>query len=503
VKPTKRHWPQYLGALVLIVLLAGVGAASAALLQVKEVVDIIHESGTPVSEATKNTLDDVPAGKPQTLLLIGSDKRSANSADVKGGSGGGARSDTLMLARLDPEQGATAVLSIPRDTKAQIPLPGGGFRTAKINEAFADGGEKLTIRTVRKLLGVPINHVLIINFGAFERAVNRLGCLYQDIDHSFFNDNSQGGDKYASIDVKAGYQLLCGQDTLDWVRFRHLDSDFVRAARQQEFLRSAKAQIAASKIVDDRKTLIRIFATYSQTDITSTTAILGLLKLALNSASQPVRSVKFRGFTTTADTFVGVTDADLAIMRRQFTELKSANGPAADTTEVEKVRKKAKKKAVKKQGLAPGLVRVPDEMALPTLSKASFDLAADTLPLYYPSVRLAAGGYTTRDGARVYDIVTRTKKKYSSYRLSLYYGENGQYYGVQGTKWRNPPILKEQHHRVTRNGRPLDVYPAGSRYRLISWRTPRGVYWVSNTVSLRLTNQQMLDIAANLKRVPG
>ena len=113
MNPTKRHWPQYLGALVLIVLLAGVGAASAALLQVKEVVDIIHVSGTAVSKATKATLDDVPSGKPQTLLLIGSDKRSSNSSDAKAG-GTGARSDTLMLVRLDPDQGATAVLSIPQ-----------------------------------------------------------------------------------------------------------------------------------------------------------------------------------------------------------------------------------------------------------------------------------------------------------------------------------------------------------------------------------------------------
>lgn len=503
MQPTPRHWPQYIGAFFVIVLLAGVASASAALLQLEGVEEIIAESGTAISAEAKGALDDVPPGKPQTLLLIGSDKRSKKAVD---GNREGALSDTLMLVRLDPDQGATAVLSIPRDTKAEIPLKAGGYRTAKINEAFSDGGPQFSIRSVRRLLDVPIHHVVVINFGAFQRAVNRLGCLYQDIDRTYFNDNSQGGERYAKIDVKSGYQLLCGEDSLDWVRYRHTDSDFVRGARQQEFLRAAKSQIAASQIVDDRDTLIRIFATYSQTDITSSTAILSLLKLALNSAEQPVRNVKFRGETSDdpSDTYVRISDRNLATMRREFTQLKAARGASADSTEVETVRKKTTKKAVKKQGLAKGLINVKSEVSKPELAKASFDLADGGLPVYYPSVRLAEGGYTGTDGVRAYRIVSRTKKQYPAFRLSLYYGENGQYYGVQGTTWRRPPILDEQHRSVTRQGRKLELYGApGGRYRLIAWRTPKGVYWVSNTVSNRLTNAQMLDIASNLKRVPG
>lgn len=503
MQTSPRHWPQYLGAFLVVIVLAGVATASAALLQLEEVADTLSTYATPLDAPAKGALDDVPAGKPQTLLLIGSDKRSKKAVD---GYRTGALSDTLMLVRLDPEQGATAVMSIPRDTQAQIPTKGGGFRTAKINEAFSDGGPNYSIRAVRDLLDVPIHHVVIINFGAFQRAVNRLGCLYQDIDHTYFNDNSSGGDNYATIDVKSGYQLLCGSDSLDWVRYRHLDSDFVRGARQQEFLRSAKSQIAASQIVDDRKTLIRIFATYSQTDITSSTAILSLLKLALNSAEQPVRNIKFRGDTSLdpSNTFVTITPKNLATMRREFTQLRQARGPAGDSTEVEKVRKKTTRKAVKKSGLAKGLIDTKSEISKPELTKASFDLAGRQLPVYYPSVRLAQGGYTSTDGVRAYDIVSRTKKRYPAYRLSFYYGENGQYYGIQGTKWRNPPILDEQHREVTRKGRKLLLYGApGGRYRLIAWKTPKGVYWVSNTISNRLTNAQMLDIASNLRRVPG
>ena len=59
--------------------------------------------------------------------------------------------------------------------------------------------------------------------------------------------------QYAEINIPAGYQKLCGQNALDYVRYRHEDSDFVRAARQQDFLRQAKAQIGAQPLFGDRK----------------------------------------------------------------------------------------------------------------------------------------------------------------------------------------------------------------------------------------------------------
>lgn len=499
MQPAARHWPQYLGAFAVLILLAGVASASAALLQLEGAAKTFRDLSVAVDPGAKDELEDVPPGRPQTILLIGSDKRSKKSAD--GQFRTGALSDTLMLARLDPDSGATAVMSIPRDTKVQIPLKGGGFRTAKINEAYADGGEELTIRTVRNLLKVPIHHVVIVNFNAFQRAVNYMGGLYQDIDHRFFNDNSGGGERYATIDVHPGYQLMKGSDTLDWVRFRHLDSDLVRAARQQEFLRSAKNQIAASELVKNRDDLLRIFALYTQTDIDDPAAILSVLKLALNSAKQPVRSVRFRAEDSGDGTYLTVSERNLEIMRREFTQLKAASGAVSAPAIVKKARSQVRR--VKRKGLAPGLIRATSDVSRPDLTEASFNLAGK-LPVYYPSVRLAQGGPAGAEPVRTYRITTRVKgQSFPAYRLSYYLGENGQYWGVQGLTWRNPPILKDQHSFVERGGRKLAVYKTGSRYRLVAWRNSTGVYWVSNTVSNLLTNAQMLDIAANLKRVPG
>ena len=114
----------------------------------------------------KNVLDDVPGGGPQTILVIGSDERFEDRKLAHA-----ARSDTMILVRLDPDKEATAVMSIPRDLKVKIP----GHGTDKINAAYSDGGPKLTVKTVRNLLHVPINHVVNVNFGGFRRAVNRLG----------------------------------------------------------------------------------------------------------------------------------------------------------------------------------------------------------------------------------------------------------------------------------------------------------------------------------------
>ena len=118
-------------------------------------------------------------------------------------------------------------------------------------------------RPSASLLNIDINHVINVNFGGFRRAIDRLGCVYTDVDRRYFNDNSGPGDNYAVIDLKAGYQKLCGAAALDFVRFRHQDSDFVRAARQQAFLSEAKEQIGVGKLFSDRKELLRIFGRYT------------------------------------------------------------------------------------------------------------------------------------------------------------------------------------------------------------------------------------------------
>jgi hypothetical protein len=77
----------------------------------------------------------------------------------------------------------------------------------------------------------------------------------------------------------------------------------------------------------------------------------------------------------------------------------------------------------------------------------------------------------------------------------------GQYYGVQGTTWQGAPILANASEKRVIAGKRLELHFDGRKLRLVAWRTAHGVYWISNTLSLDLTNQQMLGLAATLS--PG
>ena len=100
----------------------------------------------------------------------------------------------MILVRLDPDANATTVLSIPRDLKVDFTVPGAGLRVgAKINETYTDGGEVLTAKVIRRLLRIPINHIVNINFKGFRKAVDAIGCVYVDVDKWYYHSNLGGG----------------------------------------------------------------------------------------------------------------------------------------------------------------------------------------------------------------------------------------------------------------------------------------------------------------------
>ena len=183
-------------------------------------------------------------GAAQTLLLIGSDHRATAAKSD-------ARSDTMMLVRLSPRAKAITVLSVPRDLEVTI-----RGTTAKLNASYAWGGAALTVKTLHQVLGIGVDHVIDVDFAGFRALVNRLGCVYTDVDRHYLNRNvGTAATNFASIDIDAGYQRLCGSDALDYVRYRHGDNDLVRAARQHDFLRQARSQFGVMDLLSDRREL--------------------------------------------------------------------------------------------------------------------------------------------------------------------------------------------------------------------------------------------------------
>jgi LCP family protein required for cell wall assembly len=231
---------------------AGVAGGAYAFLQqtVEEV-----SAHTPEVRLAAKELDIALPGQPAVALVIGYDRRLGPEGDAMG-----SRSDTLMLLRADPLTNSVSMLSFPRDLVTEIHCPGEPTRIARINAAYEDCGTRGSLETVRALTGLPVNYLVTLNFRGFTQLVGSLGGVWIDVDRRYFNDNSGGGERYAAIDLQPGYQKLNGVQTLDFVRYRHSDSDLFRIARQQLFVKSFRAQVATAFSVTQLPRIVRIVA---------------------------------------------------------------------------------------------------------------------------------------------------------------------------------------------------------------------------------------------------
>ena len=470
-----------LGALVIVASTA-TATAVAAWHEVDKVVNAVKD--TAHIKGIDTVIDPADAGKPQTILLIGSDKRSKNAIDVRTGAYAPdhPQSDTMILMRLDPSKGATALLSLPRDLKVDIP----GYGTAKLNAAYSIGGPRLTVRTIKALTHIHINHVINIDFHGFSKVVNALGCIYVDVDRHYYNQSNS----YAKIDVPAGYQRLCGQDALSYVRYRHTDTDIVRAARQQDFLRQIKQQVSAFGLITRRDQLLHIFSHYTESDLRSSSAILRLLKLAVASAGQPVREVHFAA--KLGPSYVYARESVVARTVKQFLAAKQSSGARGTAARTSRPKRTRHRRHSRTQLL--DVRSLGRQEALNAINQH-----VHVFPVYYPTGLTTSSRF--QDRPRVYSIVTRDGHRYPAYRMVLYAGFLGQYYGVQGTTWKETPILNGPHETHKIHGRKFDYYWDGTRLRLIAWHDKGAVYWLSNTLLLTLSNKQMSAIAASIKHL--
>jgi hypothetical protein len=113
---------------------------------------------------------------------------------------------------------------------------------------------------------------------------------------------------------------------------------------------------------------------------------------------------------------------------------------------------------------------------------------------------VAGAGYLPNH-SRAYDIYDRGHHPYRAYRMVVKTQDIGQYYGVQGTTWKAPPILDNPSERRRMGNRRYELFFDGSRLRLVAWRSGTAVYWISNTLLHTLTNKQMLGLARSVAKV--
>jgi len=214
------------GLLLLLVLVAG--AAFYVSLQSRMTI-----SPAPTALTTPTPLPT----EPFNLAIFGSDARDPNEQ---------ARADTIMLAHIDPVNNQMWMVSIPRDTRVELP----GRGTSKINAAYAIGGSDMAIQAVKNATGQDVHYFITLNFWGFEGIVDAMGGI--EIDVPFAIDDPRGDitpDRSAS-QIEAGLQTLDGAHALTFVRHRDgfPDGDFGRMRAQQDFFRAMGSQLTDTPV---------------------------------------------------------------------------------------------------------------------------------------------------------------------------------------------------------------------------------------------------------------
>ena len=446
--PRPGLWKRLLLGGFLVVFAAAAATAVAAFHEVDKVVSAL-ELGTEL-KLGKNTLATTDPGKAQTILILGSDHRPK----VNGEGASGARSDTIMLVRLNPDKEATAIMSLPRDLKVRIP----GHGVDKINAAYEYGGPGLTLRTVKELTGLPVNHVVNVTFKGFWRAVNAIGCVYTDVDRDYFNDSAE----FTYINIDPGYQRLCARQALQYVRFRHFDTDIVRSARQQDFLRQMKQQVTYTDLISKRDRLVKIFGRNTATDATlrSRSEVLRLVKLAVFSAGQPIQEIHFEG--QIGESFVEASDAQVKKLVQRFLDVQESPGPRGEAPDERPARKpkRRQRRADSSIGVYDA-TGVGEDQGLQAVQAG----AGGSLPVLYPTLLVNSSQFS--QPPRVYKLMGTDGKRHGAYRMVMNRtNANGEYYGLQGTTWKDPPILDSPTEKRTVGGRQYELHFAGDRLRL-------------------------------------
>jgi LCP family protein required for cell wall assembly len=279
------------------------------------------QAHTPDAKRAQARLDEVPDAKHAAVaLVIGYDHRAGDGSAPS-------RSDTMMLIRADPVTKTISLLSFPRDLIVPLWCPGKGGGAAvatgsgRINSAYTYCGSSGALETVRHLTGLPVNYLISVNFLGFIAVVNKLGGVWMDVDRRYYNKNvGTSGTNFANIDLQPGYQRLTGKQALDFVRYRHTDSDLYRLARQQQFVSAARARIAKSIGPDSLVRIVNTIAHHHYLEIGvggsrqfSLGTVYSYAKFAYGLPSGHVFQVKISGITGQNELTTSTTNIDDAV----------------------------------------------------------------------------------------------------------------------------------------------------------------------------------------------
>ncbi len=217
---------------------------------------------TVVERQRENKSEElIKATDKATILIMGVDIRHDDVG----------RSDTLMVATVDPKLDQASLLSIPRDTRVRIY----GYGFDKINAAYAYGGEPLTEITVENFLGIDIDHYIIVNVHSFVKIIDAIGGVDIYVPKRMYYEDPWDDDGGLVIDLYPGRQHMDGKTAVTYVRYRDSEGDIGRVQRQQQFMAACLDKVTSPEIIPRIPEIIREVMYAVETDM-SFRELLGL-----------------------------------------------------------------------------------------------------------------------------------------------------------------------------------------------------------------------------------
>jgi LCP family protein required for cell wall assembly len=465
-----------LGCVVVLVCSAG-ATAVAVLDEVHTLRDALNQNAS--LNVGPGSLAAAAWGAPQTLLLVGDDQRSLTKYYHRAVPH---LANEMLLVRLDPTKPYISMMSIPRELWVSVHPPGRLPFTNRLNSAYTYGIGTL-VSTIKRVLGLSVNHVVVVTFGRFKRAVNEMGCVYSTVDRRYFHVNVPGAEQYQEINLQPGYQKMCGVQALQFVSYRHGDTSLVRDARDQSFLLDVKRQYGPTLAGSAHK-FERIFGQAVQTDpgLHSTSGILNLLGTLISSSGRRVRQVHFQAnLLASYDT---ASPQQIAASVHAFLFGGSSALPRSSTA--------AAAHAVHGHKGASRLPLVPTPASV--LAQARHVATKLPFPLEYPRVQ-DRGGSVVPPSLRRYVIHAPGPVAHPAYAAVFYAGALGQFYDVQGMTWTTAPQFDSPDQIVHVAGRSYSLYYEGSNLKMVAWRQHGAVYWIRNSLTDSIPNGEMLGLA--------
>jgi polyisoprenyl-teichoic acid--peptidoglycan teichoic acid transferase len=267
--------------------------------------------------------------------------------------------------------------------------------------------------------------------------------------------------------------------------------------------------VPPQRLVEDRKKLIKIFTTYTTSDIDSAETMLQVLKLFFDLRSSQIKEIHFEG--SLGPSYVTATQGQIDKAVNQFLGIEGTPGPAARSA-------KPEEKVVAEQ---------PPDYTKPVPAAPKNDRKADTnlietqygkqlarkirarkskVPIYYPTVLENGSDYAQKP--RIYKINGKGDEspphaQRAAYKWVFSLPTLSDYYGFMGTLWKDPPILENPSEERTIGDRIYKLYYDGDRLRMVAWQTDQGSFWLSNSLIETIPNQDMLKIAQGFRELPG